>query len=428
MSSTDDTTGSQRPYYGIGDVLSLLKEDFPDITISKIRFLESQGLFEPERTPSGFRKFYDEDIEKLSWILRQQREHFLPLRVIKERLKSGQLNNDDDLSKKRKRTQATNNNVFLPLVPHEDPLFSDSEDERDALATVDVHKGHPVNTLTAQQKIVPISPEFADSAYDDHPRTDDIRDVISVIQPVEKSEPQTDNGNLDNSTFEKDNNTVNADNSRHSTSSHLGKATSATKDSAAIESTTKETPVTFSTDSELQITELASRISSSKEPATTYLANAPSLVPSADAPDVENLDSDGFEQSFDSPLDKIKATDDLARYLNIPVSDVVEMEEYGLIVPERFGLSAKYSEEDIEIAKLIISFSKFGFGPRHLKILVHSAEREAGLYIQAIAPIARRKSPESKNQLKSLMRDLSKLSAKAHQIFLKRALKAYFKR
>lgn len=70
----------------IGEVLSLLREEFSDITISKIRFLESQGLLDPERTPSGYRKFYDADIDRLRWILRQQREHFLPLKVIKGRL------------------------------------------------------------------------------------------------------------------------------------------------------------------------------------------------------------------------------------------------------------------------------------------------------------------------------------------------------
>jgi DNA-binding transcriptional MerR regulator len=80
---------AERGYLSIGEVLALLKEEFPDITISKIRFLESQGLLDPERTPSGYRKFYDDDVERLRWILRQQREHFLPLKVIKGRLQTG---------------------------------------------------------------------------------------------------------------------------------------------------------------------------------------------------------------------------------------------------------------------------------------------------------------------------------------------------
>jgi DNA-binding transcriptional MerR regulator len=73
-------------HVSIGDVLDQLRPEFEDITISKIRFLESQGLIDPERTPSGYRKFYPSDVERLRFILREQREHFLPLKVIKERL------------------------------------------------------------------------------------------------------------------------------------------------------------------------------------------------------------------------------------------------------------------------------------------------------------------------------------------------------
>src|SRR5579863_1838386 len=73
-------------FLSIREVLDELVEEFSDITISKIRFLESRGLIHPERTPSGYRKFYSNDVERLRWILRQQRENFLPLKVIKRRL------------------------------------------------------------------------------------------------------------------------------------------------------------------------------------------------------------------------------------------------------------------------------------------------------------------------------------------------------
>jgi DNA-binding transcriptional MerR regulator len=82
---------SSRTYLSIGDVLTLLREEFPDVTISKIRFLESQGLVNPERSPSGYRKFFEHDVERLRWVLRQQREHFLPLKVIRDRLAEGDL-------------------------------------------------------------------------------------------------------------------------------------------------------------------------------------------------------------------------------------------------------------------------------------------------------------------------------------------------
>jgi DNA-binding transcriptional MerR regulator len=77
-----------RSYMSIGEVLVMLKTEFRDVTISKIRFLEGEGLIDPERTPSGYRKFYDKDIERLRTILRMQRDEYLPLKVIKDRLES----------------------------------------------------------------------------------------------------------------------------------------------------------------------------------------------------------------------------------------------------------------------------------------------------------------------------------------------------
>jgi DNA-binding transcriptional MerR regulator len=70
----------------IGAVLSRLRDEFPEVSISKIRFLEAEGLVEPQRTPSGYRKFGARDVERLAYVLRVQRDHYLPLRVIREHL------------------------------------------------------------------------------------------------------------------------------------------------------------------------------------------------------------------------------------------------------------------------------------------------------------------------------------------------------
>ena len=75
-----------RAYLSIGEVLSKLRGEFADITISKIRFLESEGLIDPQRTPSGYRKFTNVDLERLRYVLAAQRDQYLPLRVIKENL------------------------------------------------------------------------------------------------------------------------------------------------------------------------------------------------------------------------------------------------------------------------------------------------------------------------------------------------------
>ena len=77
---------AERSYLSIGEVLVSLKPEFPDVTISKIRFLESEGLIEPERTSSGYRKFYEKDVGRLRMILKLQRDEYLPLKVIRERL------------------------------------------------------------------------------------------------------------------------------------------------------------------------------------------------------------------------------------------------------------------------------------------------------------------------------------------------------
>ncbi|MER7817864.1 MerR family transcriptional regulator [Streptomyces sp. NPDC096153] len=79
------TAGGDR-LVSIGSVLNQLREEFPEVTISKIRFLEAEGLVEPQRTPSGYRKFSPDDVERLAQVLRMQRDHYLPLKVIREHL------------------------------------------------------------------------------------------------------------------------------------------------------------------------------------------------------------------------------------------------------------------------------------------------------------------------------------------------------
>jgi DNA-binding transcriptional MerR regulator len=81
-----------RDYLSIGEVLEALQADFPDVTISKIRFLEAEGLIAPERTEAGYRKFYERDVERLRYILSLQRDHFMPLKVIRERLEQAEGN------------------------------------------------------------------------------------------------------------------------------------------------------------------------------------------------------------------------------------------------------------------------------------------------------------------------------------------------
>jgi DNA-binding transcriptional MerR regulator len=79
-----------RAYFGIGEVIAQLRAEFPDVSVSKIRFLEAEGLIQPARSPSGYRRFGPADVDRLRYILTAQRDRYLPLRVIKDQLNADQ--------------------------------------------------------------------------------------------------------------------------------------------------------------------------------------------------------------------------------------------------------------------------------------------------------------------------------------------------
>jgi DNA-binding transcriptional MerR regulator len=82
------SSGASHAFMSIGEVLGQLRGEFPDVTISKIRFLEAEGLVEPQRTSSGYRKFSRDDVGRLRYVLAAQRDNYLPLRVIKGHLEA----------------------------------------------------------------------------------------------------------------------------------------------------------------------------------------------------------------------------------------------------------------------------------------------------------------------------------------------------
>lgn len=86
MSARQESEASTRGTLSIGEVLSVLKREFPDVTISKIRFLETEGLITPARTSSGYRRFSEDDVRRLRDVLTLQRDQYLPLKVIREQL------------------------------------------------------------------------------------------------------------------------------------------------------------------------------------------------------------------------------------------------------------------------------------------------------------------------------------------------------
>jgi DNA-binding transcriptional MerR regulator len=86
--AASEATGRGVPLLGIGQVLARLQPEFPELTPSKLRFLEEQGLVTPARTPSGYRKFTTVDVERIGFVLSMQRDHYLPLKVIRAHLEA----------------------------------------------------------------------------------------------------------------------------------------------------------------------------------------------------------------------------------------------------------------------------------------------------------------------------------------------------
>lgn len=161
-------------HLSIGEVLALVQADFPDVTISKIRFLESQGLIAPERTASGYRKFYDADIERLRWILAQQRDHFLPLKVIKKMLDQG--------------VDVADPSQVQPSLfssPDDEPLPADEPAERPSSSTPRsaAHPAVKSSPKAAKRRAEP-SAERAPEADADEPgkRHSTPADVVAALQ------------------------------------------------------------------------------------------------------------------------------------------------------------------------------------------------------------------------------------------------------
>ncbi|WP_199553073.1 MerR family transcriptional regulator [Streptomyces sp. N35] len=224
----------------IGQVLNLLREEFPEVTISKIRFLESEGLVEPQRTPSGYRKFSSVDVERLAQVLRMQRDHYLPLKVIREHL--------------------------------------------DAL-----ERGEQVPAAHMGQQ-----------------RTSD--EDLSVGLALSADQPT------------------------------------------------------------------AGRISRA-----TLLAAA-------------QVDAD----------------------------ELAEWESYGLITPSAEG---DYEADAVQIAKLVVELGSSGIEPRHLRAMKASAEREAGLVDQVVAPLRRHRNPQTRTHAEARTKELAALTIKLHAALVQSALR-----
>jgi DNA-binding transcriptional MerR regulator len=292
---------SDRSYLSIREVLDLLVEEFPDITISKIRFLESRGLIHPERTPSGYRKFYDTDVERLRWILRQQREHFLPLKVIKGRLD---------------RESGT------PEPESSEPSLFDTDIE--------------------------LSSDGVPAEW--HPSV-----------PRVESEPVT--------------------------------------------------PVVRVEQRNVLAPPVPTRIG---------LPESPPAPPAERGAPARPVPGTVGRRRSDRPADRSPGLSltEMAAAIGGSISLVAQLEDFGLISSTVVGGVPCYDEDAVAIARIAARFEQFGIEPRHLSALKRSAERQAGLFGQVVAPLLRQRNPAARERAQTDLEEMAQLGQAIEALFL----------
>ncbi len=348
-------------HLSIGEVLSLVQADFPDVTISKIRFLESQGLIAPERTSSGYRKFYDADIERLRWILAQQRDHFLPLKVIKKMLDQG--------------VDVADPSQMQPS------LFSSGDD---------VPSTSPPESAPDREPSTPRSP--AHPAVKSAPRRP-ARGSAAVAagrDPASRplAAPGTDgSGAAESSDGSADSAAAGA--KRHATPADVVAALQEDPRTAKVQRRSPASPA----------------VPTPAEP-------TPTGVSAASRAGVLGTSATGEPMTRDELVQSTGITEEL----------LADLESYGLVVASPLGGVSTYDAENQLMARNAVRYVELGVEPRHLRMYKVAAEREAGFVEQIVMPLLKQRNPAARGQAVDRTDELLEMGAALHASLLRRQL------
>jgi len=368
---------SGRAYLSIGDVLSLLREEFPDVTISKIRFLESQGLVDPERSPSGYRKFYDQDVARLRWVLRKQRDQFLPLRVIRDRLAAaGNGVPPDDDPADAEWPSATG---VVPVGAHPaahaadagagagadaDAVAGADADAvagagADAVAGADAHGSRSGAVTDSQASRAQDGGDEPTSAATNGSDRLQRAGAAAGSRPEPRPEPRP------------------AASAGVHLEGHEGHEAQERQSAQSREdSATHARPTARPADRGDDKT----------------MATAPNLpgAPSPHQPGASALHASVSGVSL--------TLAELCAASGLTPQAVAALEACGLLAPMSIAGGQFYDEEALTVAKLVVAFERFGIEPRHLRLFRNAADREVGLIEQVVAPLLRQRNPEARQR------------------------------
>jgi len=361
-------------YLSIREVLDELVAEFDDVTISKIRFLESRGLIHPERTPSGYRKFFPADVERLRWILRQQRENFLPLKVIKRRL---------DLEDGK--------SLELPDSPS---LFDDEMDlvDRDReLANVVSNIRQSARPTHYETQDRPEHLDHQAVVNDSISSLIDNTDTSPVVKPHLAAVPKA--------------------------SALLnGVGRDAHEPSHDLASKHPNHP------SQVEVGDGSDHAPGSTEKPASSHASESTKEAAVETSSVRSNQTARQEVS-DALSDVSFSIDELAAATSTTVEVVAELEEFGFISSRLVAGVPCFDGDAVIIAKAIIGLRAYGLEARHLKSIRHAAERDAALYGQVVAPLLRQRNPEARVRAKKQLEELADKGSALYEQILRAELR-----
>ena len=438
---------SGRSYLSIGDVLTLLRQEFPDVTISKIRFLESQGLVNPERTPSGYRKFYEHDVERLRWVLRQQREHFLPLKVIKDRLDEG-------------TNGVTSGGRPAPARPADQPAVSAAEPvpapaaepvlvgQAAAVPLVSVPPEGPSThraatpAAPARGAVRPVgTPEprsQAPQAADRH-AADPVR-AVPLPGPLGGAASTGRHGATDATPAGASDTSVRGPGPAPAvppTPAVPGPPTAGGVRSAPAPAVPRPparapepprapapTPPAGSAAEAAAPPPAVPRPTPAPNPTPASPARATTTVPgSATAPAGAPQPATG---GAPRPIDSHITLEELATASGLDLEVLGQLREYGLLTATTVGGVEYFDDEAVAVATLAASFARYGVEPRHLRLYKNAADREAGFVEQIILPLVRQRNPEARARALATGDELLELGQGLRRALLRNALRDVF--
>lgn len=405
-------------YLSIGEVLGLLLEDFPDVTISKIRFLESQGLIEPERTPSGYRKFYDHDVDLLRAILHEQKANFLPLKVIRDRIESGAM--EGDLSGIRTPPRGIRNVGARPPVEQRDSVFrrTDGGPEwtlgrvlipGDPPAPGSTASGATASGATASGSTVSGATDRSSNARSSNPSS---AATSSPPPPITAAIPVTSSAPVPPAAPKR---------AAEAAAPAVSKPEHAPAMPVGVVAALIEAPPV--TPQPVVSAAAAKKRAGSPSPATQPLRQrsvAETTHARSSRADQRLDPGDGSSSGLPYSREEICAA------AEISPAQLADLESFAIVTPRGSGADASYSPDALEIARVAGRFLAQGIDARHLRAWRQSAERESALFEQRIMPLLRQRNPQSRHNALGTLAELAELGSQLRGALVDSLLRHHF--